>query len=969
MSNQKPDIEVTVDATQAKAEFGGIGASAKTMADVVMRETAKAGRSVDGLGAAGADAGQKLDRSTRAYVNSLQRVIAAEQAGGRATVEYQRLLAQQRGVPESVYKPLIDQLEAVKKAQETAKVGLSGLRTDLSATGLTAKQTAAALRQVPAQFTDIVVSLAGGTNPLTVFLQQGGQLKDVFGSAGAAAQALGRYVLGLINPFTVLAAAVIGVAVAYNQGSKEADAYAKALILTGNAAGATVGQLAELAKTISSATDLTVGQAAAAVAAFAENGNIAVTQIERFARVAAKLQKEAGIAVSETVKNFAELGKEPLQASVRLNEATRFLTLSLYEQIKALSDQGRTAEAATVAQQAFASAMEGRTSQLQSNLGYIERGWRGVADAAKTAWDAMLNVGRKSTPADALGDLQNAIAKAEAQLASGRASAGAGRAARAIGPQERARLQLELDSLREQLSLQQRAEASARNIAQEQAKSVKLAQEKANWDKDGERFATREAQLARELNIATEQGKKLVEDRVITQEQLSKRLADIRAKYADKSLESKAAAQLELESKKIQAALHEQLRAYTVNEKGVEAVRAAGLIGESEYYQSKRSFLELTTEAQTRAIDEELALRRRTTLAGVASIENEKKIVDLLKQRNELLIQTGGSQFVLGIQQQAALDNLSRSFLQARLAAESYLATAERGYAREQLGAGRGDRARGELQGISSIEERFAQRRRELENTFTLATLAGPPTPEIAAKYANDLAVLDEFQGKEVDAFRRAYERKLEAERDWRNGVTRGLENYRDTALNVSASIEGAFVNVFQRAEDEFFDFVKKGQFGWKALSDFAVDQITRIIIKQQIANAMAWIPGTSGGGKIMELAGSFMGMLFGSSGGGGSSGTGAGGLKLPGRALGGPVGAGRMYEVAEGGRPELLTVGSSTYLMMGAQSGSVTPASGGSSMMVNVSVTPPAGSSRSSAVQWGAEAGRQIQRALARNS
>ena len=58
---------------------------------------------------------------------------------------------------------------------------LADMNRNLSATGQTAKQTAAALRGVPAQITDIVVSLQGGQAPMTVFLQQGGQLKDMFG--------------------------------------------------------------------------------------------------------------------------------------------------------------------------------------------------------------------------------------------------------------------------------------------------------------------------------------------------------------------------------------------------------------------------------------------------------------------------------------------------------------------------------------------------------------------------------------------------------------------------------------------------------------------------------------------------------------------------------------------------------------------------------------------------------------------
>ena len=47
--------------------------------------------------------------------------------------------------------------------------------------GLSAAQMTNNLRMVPAQMTDIVTSLASGQKPMTVLLQQGGQLKDMFG--------------------------------------------------------------------------------------------------------------------------------------------------------------------------------------------------------------------------------------------------------------------------------------------------------------------------------------------------------------------------------------------------------------------------------------------------------------------------------------------------------------------------------------------------------------------------------------------------------------------------------------------------------------------------------------------------------------------------------------------------------------------------------------------------------------------
>src|SRR5689334_9755793 len=111
----------------------------------------------------------------------------------------------------------------LKKAMEQAGAEVSEFGrkankslNDFSQTGQrSAKEMAFAMRGVPAQFTDIVTSLQAGQNPMTVFLQQGGQLKDMFGGIGPAARALSGYVIGLVNPFTLAAGAAGLLALAY----------------------------------------------------------------------------------------------------------------------------------------------------------------------------------------------------------------------------------------------------------------------------------------------------------------------------------------------------------------------------------------------------------------------------------------------------------------------------------------------------------------------------------------------------------------------------------------------------------------------------------------------------------------------------------------------------------------------------------------------------------------------------------
>ncbi|HFQ6970682.1 TPA: phage tail length tape measure family protein, partial [Klebsiella pneumoniae] len=94
-----------------------------------------------------------------------------------------------------------------KKIQETRN-RLTGFRDDLGKTGQSAAQTAYAMRMIPAQMTDIVVGLSTGQSPFMVLMQQGGQLKDMFGGIIPAIKGVSTYVMGLVNPFTVAAGAV-----------------------------------------------------------------------------------------------------------------------------------------------------------------------------------------------------------------------------------------------------------------------------------------------------------------------------------------------------------------------------------------------------------------------------------------------------------------------------------------------------------------------------------------------------------------------------------------------------------------------------------------------------------------------------------------------------------------------------------------------------------------------------------------
>lgn len=402
----------------------------------VTQETGKAKKSLAALGrdasqgmtkAAedGTQAGRKLERATQSLVNQIERQIAVTGAGARGTASYYVELAKQRGIDANQLKPYLDQLEAVTRKQAEAKAAIQATAPAVEQMGMSAKATAAAMRGLPAQFTDIIVSLQGGQRPMTVLMQQGGQLKDMFGGLGPAARAMGSYIAGLVNPFTLAAGAVAFLGTAYLKGVDESQAFNRTIIQTGGVAGVTAGQLQDMSRRVGDVVG-TQGKAADALNLFAGSAKVGAENMEQFTAASVRWEKVTGTAVADTVENFIELGKSPLEAALKLNESMNFLTATTYEQIRALERQGKTAEAASVAQRAYADALNDRAPKLSQNLGLLERAWKGVSETARGAWDAMLDIGRAGTLEERIAKqaatVQALESKLQARLARGGAT-------------------------------------------------------------------------------------------------------------------------------------------------------------------------------------------------------------------------------------------------------------------------------------------------------------------------------------------------------------------------------------------------------------------------------------------------------------------------------------------------------------------------------------------------------------------
>lgn len=257
-------------------------------------------------------------------------------------------------------------------------------------------QYRAALRGLPAQGTDIVTQLAGGQNLGLVLLQQGGQIRDQFGSASLAIRGVGTALAGLVNPVTLTVGAVAALALAWKAASDEQQAFQSALILTGDYAGKSVTQLQALTVQLDQLDGVTRGGATDAVRAVAESGRFAGQQFDQVAAAAARMEASTGQAVDTTIERFKDIANDPVKALLKLNQAEHFLTQAQVDRVRQLEEEGRAQDAASEGISIYADHLDDVARRSEAALPATTKLWREATDYASQL------VGEVKTYADLL---------------------------------------------------------------------------------------------------------------------------------------------------------------------------------------------------------------------------------------------------------------------------------------------------------------------------------------------------------------------------------------------------------------------------------------------------------------------------------------------------------------------------------------------------------------------------------------
>ncbi|HIG9170397.1 TPA: phage tail length tape measure family protein [Klebsiella pneumoniae] len=445
--------------------------------------------------------------------------------------------------------------------------GLNQVSNEMRYGAISAGQYKNAMRLLPAQLNDIAVGLAGGMPLFTIFMQQGSQIADSFGGWGNLFEIIKQQLLGagdaadessdslsananslsenaenakkltgFLNPMTIGIGALVAVVgtltYAWYKGNQEQQEFNKSLVLTGNIAGVTTGQLADMARSVADNTGNTTAAAAQALNRVVSGGKIATGSMQTVTEAVVAMNDATDESIDSMVADFEKIAQNPVAAIGELNDKYHFLTLATYNQIKALQDEGNQQEAARLATETYAATMKQRADQIQGNLGSLEQAWKWLGDAAKGAWDAMLDIGREKSIEQKIAEAQDELGRAQKSLSD--LSAGQSKYAGPYGAWKSSDLSMlqkgvdaakaRLASLQSEKMAQDAINESYDPYLKKQQEGIKL-QQKA--DAFSQKYQTRQQQRAKELaELSKYRGK-------YTQEEYDRIYSEINDRYKD----------------------------------------------------------------------------------------------------------------------------------------------------------------------------------------------------------------------------------------------------------------------------------------------------------------------------------------------------------------------------------------------------------------------------------------------------
>ncbi|ELM7725898.1 phage tail tape measure protein [Escherichia coli] len=688
--------------------------------------------------------------------------------------------------------------------------------------GISVGQYSAALRTLPAQFTDIATQLAGGQSPFLILLQQGGQIKDSFGGLGPmlqalrdalfgfneesretsesaagisdaaeglnntseAAEKLGR-AGGLLNTFNLAIAGSVGLlallAGAAYSSSQQFDNVARSLILMGGAGFSSMQQLNDAAKDVAENAGASLADSVDTLVQLNDTGKYTADQMTKIAK-SIMAMGDAGLDTKAALADFSRLASDPIKALASLNQQYGFVDEAMMKHIITLEKtKGKTA-AANEAITLFASTMEDRSNKIVEATDNIGQAWNGLKASSSDifgqigitvrAWgNQIIDIFKllKASINDLFLNLTSLDAKFTGTVAGwAEKIPGGGALANFLG--------MDVEAMKKAGAEADKEIEANKKRYNELWKRVTAPNAQANYEAE-----------ARGSNVKGDGG---------TSRESRDAVSKLAQDSAKKTKEAKAtldAGDRTLENYRAQArTLTETLE--TLRKTGETQVRY------TEFSKQQSRFAELDEAAKTRA----LTAQEKSLLSSREAILNAAKVVD---QKNK---EVEAQQKINGLAQQA-----NKYVTQMSEKTEA-------------------------LRGRAGLSSRQSQRMME--------------EAQLRQGWLNGGGKLDDAgYEKELAALRNYYSEEDKLRGDWKSGAVAGWNEYLDAATNTYDAVKNVASSTLTGLSDMLTSLMTTGkasieEFG-KSMLKMIVEVTNRLMVAYAVQAAMGWISGSAGGG------------------------------------------------------------------------------------------------------------------------
>ncbi|MBE8906208.1 phage tail tape measure protein [Enterobacter asburiae] len=702
------------------------------------------------------------------FLSQLKQQVAEQKLSG---TELLRMKAAQVGAS--------DAAEVYIRKLEAAKVATHGL-------GL---QSAAARREIGILVGEVARGNFGALRGSGITLAN---------RAGWIDQLMTLRGLGMAGVVGGIAAAVYALGKAWYEGGKESEEFNKQLILTGNYAGKTSGQLSELARSITG-THGSQADSAAVLAKVVGSGSFKSSQIESITRAALAMQEATGKSVDETIKNFQKLYESPTKGSAELNSQMHYLTAAQFEYISSLERRGDKEAAGQAAADAYSRAEQQRSQQILDNLGLIERAALATRNAFKGMWDELLNIGRADSDATKLQTMKETLAEIQENSKQGIW----GRFKNNSMGVDKARL-----------------EANIKNLEFVIKSQEGYNQKKAEFNQINQDGIDAQISFNKYLDAGTTQAEK----RTLAQKDLNKAIADnAKAAKATQTLE---------DGKRVKLWTPEEI--------------AKARAGIDKLYQEPRTpkAKGYTTPAGDKA-EEKAQAELLTLQAQLKTLEQHTSVNDVISKQRQDLWQTENQFTVL---QEAA----GRRQLTAQ--EKSLLAHKEETLEYKRQLAELGDKVASQqkLNQLADQAVKFEQQQKAARAGLQ-AQSEGVSTREAGRqttlqRLSESYSYTPQAQQKVLEEQRATFEAEDALRANWLAGAKQGWAEYQDSATNVFSSVQQISQATFSGLAGQLTSLATTGKASFRdfttSILKMIVSVINQLLVAYTIQSAMGWVSG-----------------------------------------------------------------------------------------------------------------------------